>query len=253
MKQRTALSVLGALLLLVAGASSAHTEVARVTVSVDGLACPFCTYGIEKKLKKVAGVRDVITDLKSGTATLLVLDGQVPDIGEVKAAIKKAGFTPKAITLTAVGILEVSKEKALLRLRGSDSEFLLFRSGRDPKGALDAKTRELLLGLAERGALVAITGEVHPHVDAAPALSASTVEEVHAVVLEVEGMTCDKCSSRLTKLLSEAKGVYRATVSLAEKRATVESIGEAIEAATLIGVVKDAGFKATVSSRGNDS
>ncbi len=47
--------------LLFASATSTVASVGEIRLYVDGLACPFCTFGIEKSLKKVPGVVSVET------------------------------------------------------------------------------------------------------------------------------------------------------------------------------------------------
>lgn len=37
---------------------------------VDGLSCPFCAYGLEKKLGEVEGVQSLETNIKDGTVTV---------------------------------------------------------------------------------------------------------------------------------------------------------------------------------------
>jgi copper chaperone CopZ len=44
-----------------------------------------------------------------------------------------------------------------------------------------------------------------------------------AVMLEVEGLTCNNCVRKLERALQETKGVSSATVTLDPSRATVES------------------------------
>ncbi len=39
---------------------------------VDGLACPFCAYGIEKKLKALDGVVRLETNIKDGTVLVIM-------------------------------------------------------------------------------------------------------------------------------------------------------------------------------------
>jgi len=68
------------------------------TIRVDGLSCPFCAYGLEKHLKKIAGVEGVEINMKSGKAIVrLKPDVQVDDAA-LKTAVKKAGFTARNIT-----------------------------------------------------------------------------------------------------------------------------------------------------------
>ena len=40
------------------------------TLQADGLACPFCAYGVEKQLSRIDGVDTVSTDIESGTVHL---------------------------------------------------------------------------------------------------------------------------------------------------------------------------------------
>jgi len=72
--------------------------VPSAAIQVDGLSCPFCAYGLEKHLKKVAGVEGVDINMKDGQAVVrLKPDVQVDDAA-LRAAVKKAGFTARGIT-----------------------------------------------------------------------------------------------------------------------------------------------------------
>lgn len=65
----------------------------RYTLEVDGLACPFCAYGVEKRLYAVDGVQSVETDIKSGVVIVTVEDGKPLTEAVAKKAVKDAGFT----------------------------------------------------------------------------------------------------------------------------------------------------------------
>ncbi len=60
---------------------------------VDGLACPFCAYGIEKKLGALEGVERVETNIKDGTVIVTMKDGVALDEASAKQAVKAAGFS----------------------------------------------------------------------------------------------------------------------------------------------------------------
>lgn len=62
----------------------------------DGLACPFCAYGIEKQVQKIQGVASVATDIASGKVLITVRDDATLEEGKVNEAVKKAGFTMRA-------------------------------------------------------------------------------------------------------------------------------------------------------------
>jgi len=80
-----------------------------VLVHIDGLACPFCAFGVEKHLKKVNGVKKVQVNLGEGTAHLILEPGSEVSGEQIQQAIKKAGF--KASEITNVEKLPVSGDK----------------------------------------------------------------------------------------------------------------------------------------------
>ena len=50
-----------------------------VKVQVDGLSCPFCAYGLEKKLIKIKGAKDVLISVDDAYATFNVPKKNQPD------------------------------------------------------------------------------------------------------------------------------------------------------------------------------
>ena len=145
-------------------------EITEVSLSVDGLGCPFCVYGLEKKLKKVDGVKDLKIDLKSGIANITLQEGSIPNPSAFETAVKKAGFTPGELKITVIGYVVFKENNAFLKLRNSDWEYLLFVKGTETSNAL-------LKDFEEKGALVAITGSIREKVDEPAGLSAEKVEE----------------------------------------------------------------------------
>ena len=84
--------------LLIVGLFLVFAPVAAMAVSptyklqVDGLACPFCAYGVEKKLNAVNGVKAIEIDIKSGTITVTMTDGATLDEAKARTAVEAAGF-----------------------------------------------------------------------------------------------------------------------------------------------------------------
>ena len=70
-----------------------------VVIQVDGMFCPFCTFGVEKQLKKLSETSQVHIDLARGEAIITLH----PDAEYVEThfdeAIKQAGFTHSGIAL----------------------------------------------------------------------------------------------------------------------------------------------------------
>ena len=64
------------------------------------------------------------------------------------------------------------------------------------------------------------------------------------VKLNIEGMHCTGCSTRLEKVLNNVDGVEDEKVSLEEKKADIKYDETQVSEKELIEAVKDAGFKA---------
>jgi mercuric ion binding protein len=65
----------------------------HILLGVDGLACPFCAFGIEKQLKKIDGVNDVAIDLPQGEIWVEVSGNDVLSEDEARTLLQDAGFT----------------------------------------------------------------------------------------------------------------------------------------------------------------
>lgn len=62
-------------------------------LAVDGLACPFCAYGIEKKLNALDGVERLETNIEDGSVIVTMQDGVTLDAVQVGKVVKAAGFS----------------------------------------------------------------------------------------------------------------------------------------------------------------
>ncbi len=75
--------------------SIAHAAIADTSVysiRVDGLACPYCAYGIEKKLNELQGVTFITMDLDKGLVTVETDDVTLED-AQLKQLFEDSGFT----------------------------------------------------------------------------------------------------------------------------------------------------------------
>lgn len=70
----------------------------RYVLEVDGLACPFCAYGVEKRLSAVEGVESIDTDIKSGRVVVTLAEGKALTEAAARKAVKDAGFTLKGFS-----------------------------------------------------------------------------------------------------------------------------------------------------------
>jgi len=80
-------------------ALSANTQTDAFTLRVDGLGCPFCAYGLEKKFKNVEGIKTIKIDIQTGTMTYTVPTAIKMTLADADARVTKAGYTAKGITV----------------------------------------------------------------------------------------------------------------------------------------------------------
>ncbi|MBL4575911.1 MAG: cation transporter [Opitutaceae bacterium] len=229
--------------------TQARAEVSHVSIAINGLGCPFCVYGLEKQLKKVDGVKKVDIELKTGLAFVTLENGTYPNISMFQNAVKKAGFTPQAVQITAIGKVQTKNDEMYLSLRGSDDKYLLFVKD-SVNTDLPQELKVQLLELAESQTIVAITGTLHSHAQDQNGLTVEKLSALSSMALSVDGMFCEMCVARLKQLLEKRKDIYQASVSLADKRTIVEAIDATLNADELIETINDAGFSASVESDG---
>ncbi len=79
--------------------AKAGEQLQKVTLRVDGLACPFCAYGLEKKLKRIKGLEKLDIKINDGVALLYYKEGAEIDEKVIDKKVKEAGFTPGKITI----------------------------------------------------------------------------------------------------------------------------------------------------------
>ncbi len=69
-------------------------------IRVDGLACPFCAYGIEKKFKKMEGVSNIKVDLDNGIVSVDAKEGIKLEEEKMKKLFHDSGFTYRSMKET---------------------------------------------------------------------------------------------------------------------------------------------------------
>lgn len=74
------------------------TTITYIKMYVDGLACPFCAYGLEKKIKKIEGAKDLFIEINEGYITFSVPTSNKPSEEALQKLVKEAGFKARDIT-----------------------------------------------------------------------------------------------------------------------------------------------------------
>lgn len=78
-------------------ADRAGTAPREIMIRVDGASCPFCAFGLEKRLGRIEGVTGVRIEMKEGKAIVTVKQGATISKQALRQAIEEAGFTPREI------------------------------------------------------------------------------------------------------------------------------------------------------------
>jgi mercuric ion binding protein len=95
MKRYWLTTLLALILSQAAWAAGRHYE-----MRVDGLACPYCAYGIEKKFKAIDGVEKIHVDLDKGLVSVDTREETKFTDEQMKALFKDAGFTFRSMKET---------------------------------------------------------------------------------------------------------------------------------------------------------
>ena len=82
---------------LIAGAMPAEAQPKVYALYVDGLACPFCAYGIEKELAGLAAVNRVEIDINRGVVLVTLEEGASITEALFRKAVHNAGFTLRKV------------------------------------------------------------------------------------------------------------------------------------------------------------
>ena len=86
-------------ILLIILTSLGLTFSAEVVMKVDGLACAFCAYGLEKKLKNLKGVEEVKISLNEGKVWIKLKEGYKVDEKTLRKLVKESGFILREISI----------------------------------------------------------------------------------------------------------------------------------------------------------
>jgi len=75
-------------------AASAH----RIVLTIDGLDCPYCAYGLRKRLLAIPGVAGVELSLDDSQAVIEMAPGSDISNREIRKAISSAHFSGGEVT-----------------------------------------------------------------------------------------------------------------------------------------------------------
>ena len=79
--------------------ANAQKAMDKFMIQVDGLGCPFCAYGLEKKFKEFKGIKKVKIDIETGDFSFQYPSEKALSLEAVEKQVEKAGYTPITVKI----------------------------------------------------------------------------------------------------------------------------------------------------------
>ena len=70
---------------------------ASIVLRVDGMSCPFCAYGLEKRLREITAIDELVIRVSDGLVQIRLVDGGELKDEELDEAVERAGFSLREI------------------------------------------------------------------------------------------------------------------------------------------------------------
>ncbi len=101
-------------LLLALPPSAGRAEILYSELRINGLVCPFCAFGIEKKLRHVEGVERVTVLLDEGVVQLEFAERNGVTFSDLRDAVSAAGFKLAGLKVEVRGRIEAGDDGKIL-------------------------------------------------------------------------------------------------------------------------------------------
>ncbi|MDA7502019.1 heavy-metal-associated domain-containing protein [Chitinophagales bacterium] len=95
------------------------------TIQVNGLGCPYCAFGLEKKISKLEGIDNFKIEIESGLTEFDIKESNRYSLQDIEDAVQGAGYTPgESSVIRADGSIEESQFAQLNLLADVDESQL---------------------------------------------------------------------------------------------------------------------------------
>ena len=142
-----------ALALWIATPTLSHAQLLEADLRVNGMTCPFCAFGIEKKLRALEGVEEVDVLLDEGEIRLTLATGNSCTVAAFEKAVDQAGFELAGLSLAVRGIVTSQSGELVLEASPAVRFRLLEQTNVRIQPISDADLQRML-GSATDGAIV---------------------------------------------------------------------------------------------------
>ncbi|KAF7588133.1 hypothetical protein BBP40_006133 [Aspergillus hancockii] len=253
-----------------AGRSPAH--MATTTVNVEGMTCGACTSAVEGAFKGVDGAGDVSVSLMMGRA-VVHHDPKVLSPSKVAEIIEDSGFdatvlstdspsgpsdnettvldstTTLAIEGMTCGACTSAVEGGLKDVAGVKSVSVSLLSERAVvEHDISAITPDQLAEIIEDRGFGAKVLDTTTAQGGASQEAAVSTSQLLVTTISIDGMTCGACTSSIENIFNGVDGVTQFNISLLAERAIITHDPTVLPSKTIVNMIDDAGFEATVLS-----
>ncbi len=122
---------------------TSQAEILEAELQVNGMSCPFCAFGIEKKLRRVEGVQEVDVLLDEGRVRLTFRADNAATVSVLEGAVDRAGFKLSGLRLKVQGALTTDDSNPILDA-GGEVRFRLLESNNGSMKSLSGEALERL-------------------------------------------------------------------------------------------------------------
>ena len=132
------------------GTAAEDVGMLEVSVQVDGLSCPFCAYGLEKRLRKVENVAKLEIQVNEGRAVVKPEPGTSVDLAELEQAVRDLSLTVQGRLAELDGAPALELSNGILLLLAEDVQTTALLESQGAKGGEGAGPVVRVQGKAAR-------------------------------------------------------------------------------------------------------
>ncbi|KAJ1715562.1 copper-transporting ATPase [Aspergillus flavus] len=261
------------------GSSAARSpaHMATTTVNVEGMTCGACTSAVEGAFKGVDGVGEVSVSLMMGRAvvhhdpnvlspdkvaeiiedsgfdaTIISTDSPAGPSGDTTTVKEKGSMvstTTLAIEGMTCGACTSAVEGGLKEVAGVKSVNVSLLSERAvvEHDASTVTPDQLAEIIEDRGFGARVLDTAAPQSGASQETT-ETTSRLMVTTVSIDGMTCGACTSSIENIFSGVDGLVQFNISLLAERAIITHDPVALPSKSIVNMIDDAGFEATILS-----
>jgi len=132
--------------------AQSNSKYDQVSVQVDGLGCPFCAYGLEKKMKELKGIKNIEIKMETGMLSFNFPTEKKLTVAQIEKQVDVAGYTPIQVTIKrtdgTVAKSEVVTSQTIAKEKEVESQFFVAGNCEMCKARIEKAAKSVTTGVA---------------------------------------------------------------------------------------------------------